>query len=371
MKGPDLAPALAASIRYVQEHKRQVDDIENWLDAVPPPRAKKLQRKKRMTDAAAAIVVHRDVSGPLEFTPEQRAMIRETFANGASEKEFQVLLEVAKVRRLNPLLRQVHFVKRRDKRRNVDVWSVQVSIDGLRAIAERTGKYDGQDEPEYERDKDGYILSCKVKVYRKDWSRPAIGIAHWSEYVQEYDGKPTKFWADMPHVMIAKCAEAIAMRKAFPEDMGGLYVEEEMQQADNVRELHSGQRLEHSPAELPGDSSEAKDNELFESVMATLVSLEETLQKANPVTYELLLSIRAMMGARDRPPTSMTKAMSELNLGSDISPGQKKDLGKLWNRIDRQVKRYEGLVQAPGPEQSFEDEGEEPEPGPTGGMTDE
>ena len=53
-------------------------------------------------------------AGTLEFTSEQRAMIRDTFANGASDGEFAVLMEVARARRLNPLLKQVHFFQRYD-----------------------------------------------------------------------------------------------------------------------------------------------------------------------------------------------------------------------------------------------------------------
>ncbi len=171
---------------------------------------------------------------PMGFTPDQRAMIRDTFANGASESEFAVLLEVASARRLNPLLRQIHFVKRYDSQKRREVWSTQAAIDGLRAIAQRTGLYGGQDEPEFVEEA-GRLVCCKVRVYRKDWMRPSVGVAYWSEYVQTTrEGAPTRFWQQMPHVMIAKCAEALALRKAFPEDMSGLYVPEEMAQADNL-----------------------------------------------------------------------------------------------------------------------------------------
>lgn len=172
---------------------------------------------------------------PLAFTAEQEQMIRDTFASGASAQEFRVLMEIARARRLNPLLRQIHFVKRWDGMKRRDVWSTQVSIDGLRAIAERTGKYDGQDEPDFA-ERDGKLVACKVRVYRKDWARPAVGVAYWAEYVQTTkEGRPTQFWSRMPHIMLAKCAEALALRKAFPEDMSGLYVPEEMTQAENGR----------------------------------------------------------------------------------------------------------------------------------------
>ncbi len=170
---------------------------------------------------------------PMRFSSEQRAMIRDTFANGASESEFAVLMEVASARRLNPLLRQIHFVKRYDSQKKREVWATQAAIDGLRAIAQRTGLYAGQDEPEYV-EQDGLLMVAKVRVYRKDWTRASVGVAYWSEYVQTTrDGTPTRFWQAMPHVMLAKCAEALALRKAFPEDMSGLYVPEEMGQAEN------------------------------------------------------------------------------------------------------------------------------------------
>lgn len=176
---------------------------------------------------------------PLMFTEDQRRMIRDAYANGASDEEFEVLMEVAKARRLNPLLRQVHFVSRYDSQKSRSVWAVQVSIDGLRAIAERTGLYDGQDEPEFVDNPDGTPKLCRVRVYRKDWTRPAVGAAYWDEYVQTMRDKttgktvPSSMWRKMPHVMLAKVAESLAIRKAFPEDSGGLYTTEEMAQASN------------------------------------------------------------------------------------------------------------------------------------------
>ncbi len=176
---------------------------------------------------------------PMDFTEEQRQLIRDTFANGASDAEFAVLMEIARARKLNPLLRQIHFVNRWDSEKHRPVWAAQVSIDGLRALAERTGLYQGQDEPEFVENPDGTLKLCKVRVWRRDWPRPAVGIAYWNEYVQttrdKQTGKsrPTAMWSRMPHIMLAKCAEALAMRKAFPEDMSGLYTPEEMSQSHN------------------------------------------------------------------------------------------------------------------------------------------
>jgi len=188
-----------------------------------------------------SMALSRRADSALEFTPEQRAMIRDAFANGATDSEFAVLLEIARTRRLNPLMRQIHFVKRWNNDLHREVWAAQAAIDGLRAIAERTGLYAGQDEPEYAEAPDGTLVLCKVRVYRTDWQRPAVGVAYWKEYVQTYKERSTgkqvvsPMWARMPHVMLAKVAESIALRKAFPEDMGGLYSDAEMGQADNDR----------------------------------------------------------------------------------------------------------------------------------------
>jgi phage recombination protein Bet len=173
----------------------------------------------------------------MDFSDEQRQLIRDTFANGCSDAEFAVLMEVARARRLNPLFRQIHFVQRWDSEKHRMVWATQVSIDGLRAIAQRTGLYQGQDEPEFVENADGTLKLCKVRAWRRDWPRPAVGVAYWAEYVQttrdKQTGKtrPTAMWSRMPHVMLAKVAEAIALRKAFPEDMAGLYTNDEMAQA--------------------------------------------------------------------------------------------------------------------------------------------
>lgn len=222
-----------------------------------------------------------DTMQPL-FTDEQRQMIRDTYANGASDAEFAVLMEIARARRLNPLLRQIHFVSRWDNEKRRPVWTAQVSIDGLRAIAERTGKYHGQDEPEYIDDANGALRLCKVRVYRNDWTRPAVGIAYWEEYVQTTkDGGPTRMWARMPHVMLAKVAEALALRKAFPEDMSGLYAPEEMAQASRDEEPEQlPQPTAPAPRELPAPQARP-EHPALEQVKAALAGLPDDAKLAD------------------------------------------------------------------------------------------
>lgn len=182
-----------------------------------------------MADNVTAIVPQHSAQLAPFFSPEQERIILNTYLGGATKEEAQVLLATVARRRLDPFSKQVYFVKRWDAQKREEVWAIQTSIDGLRAIAERTGKYDGQDEPTYGEDEAGKF--CKVKVYRKDWTagRGVVGIAYLAEFIQKKnDGSVTSFWARMPRLMLAKCAEALALRKAFPEDTAGLYIAEEM-----------------------------------------------------------------------------------------------------------------------------------------------
>jgi phage recombination protein Bet len=191
-----------------------------------------------MDNVTAIVQQHPAQLAPF-FTPEQERMVL-NMLGGATKEEAQVLLATVARRRLDPFSKQVYFVKRYDMQKRMEVWAIQTSIDGLRAIAERTGKYDGQDEPVYGEDEAGKF--CKVKVYRKDWSagRGVVGIAYLAEFIQKKkDGTVTQFWARMPRLMLAKCAEALALRKAFPEDTAGLYIAEEMPEAAPAAEVQA------------------------------------------------------------------------------------------------------------------------------------
>jgi phage recombination protein Bet len=165
------------------------------------------------------------------------------FAGGADESEFQALMTVAEARKLNPLLRQVYFIKRWDSQKKAEVWSVQTSIEGLRVIAERTGLYDGADAPRFEYHKDGTLRSATVTVYRKDRTRPISSTVFYAEAVQTTrDGNPTSFWARMPHRMLAKVAEADALHRAFPEDTSGV---------ENEHDVAAHQEEQTQPAPRP------------------------------------------------------------------------------------------------------------------------
>lgn len=162
-----------------------------------------------------------------DFPQEQVELIKRTLAVGATDDELKLFLHQCKRTGLDPLSRQIYFMKRGGK------VTIQTSIDGFRAIAERSGDYAGQDEPVW--GKDGDDAFCKVTVYRfRDNVRypAAVGVAFWKEYVPQ--AGQDFMWKKMPRTMLAKVAEALALRKAYPSDLSGLYTGDEMEQSGNA-----------------------------------------------------------------------------------------------------------------------------------------
>lgn len=169
---------------------------------------------------------------------------------------------------LDPMAHQIYAAEIGGK------WTILVGIDGLRLIAQRSKEYQGQEAPEWSDGTfvdqivpvllpDGTVFMvddrivtktervynwqelwleterpkiARVRVWRKGFKEPSTGLATWQAY-----GKTSGQWVDNGPHMLAKCAEALALRKAFPLETSGLYIPEEfangtVADADQTRE---------------------------------------------------------------------------------------------------------------------------------------
>jgi len=181
-----------------------------------------------------------------QWTPEQAAVLRQSgIKDQVTAAELSGFLHLCQRTGLDPFSRQIYLIGRYSKKDGRDVYTPQTGIDGYRVIAQRVtaqtgGTYGYEDtvwcDPSG-RWRDVWLAdeppaAAKVTVIRNGHRFSAV--ATFREYVQTFpDGNPKGLWAKMPAGQIAKCAEALALRKAFPHDLAGVYTAEEMAQADN------------------------------------------------------------------------------------------------------------------------------------------
>lgn len=178
-----------------------------------------------------------------DWTPEQAAALTQLGLNDASPADLKVFLHQSQRTGLDPFARQIYMIGRWDGRSGKNKFTIQSSIDGLRIVAERHGQYGGQVGPEWCGDdgvwRDVWVskkppTAARVGVVRKDWTHPTYAVALFGEYAAtKKDGSLERMWETKSALMIAKCAEALALRKAFPHDLSGIYTSDEMAQADN------------------------------------------------------------------------------------------------------------------------------------------
>jgi len=173
----------------------------------------------------------------VKFTNEDIETVRNTVGKDLTISELKLFLHHCEKTNLDPMAKQIYAIKTKDK------MNVMTSIDGLRLIAERSGLYNGQTSPEWCSEDGKWVdiwisnknpYAARVGIYRKGIENLIYGIAYFKEYYSE-----TYFQKRMPINWIAKVAEALALRKAFPNFMSGIYTEDEFKPQDESNKLNN------------------------------------------------------------------------------------------------------------------------------------
>lgn len=167
------------------------------------------------------------------WSQEQLSALKQLGLSNASNGDLAVFFHQAQKTGLDPFARQIYMIERGGR------YGIQTSIDGLRIVAQRSGEYAGQSGPFWCGEDGKWVdvwlaktppLAAKVGVYRQGFPEPLYAVARWDSYAVPNN----PIWRKMPDLMLAKCAEALALRKAFPNDLSGIYTDDEMSQVDTV-----------------------------------------------------------------------------------------------------------------------------------------
>ena len=185
---------------------------------------------------------------------------------GTPPPQVQIFATICKEKSLSPFQKQIYLLP--FKQKNGDTWVTHyaciVGIDGYRTIAERTGKYAGSDDVKFNDDKTEFQcrdaglknpITATVTIYKivAGQRTPFTTTASWDSYVPANEKKRFN-WNRMPYLMLGKCAEALALRKAFPEALSGLHAEEESGGFENAYEANT-QISKETPLKLTKQAS--------------------------------------------------------------------------------------------------------------------
>lgn len=218
------------------------------------------------------------------WNDQQLAALRHMGVENANGGDLAVFHHVCQRTGLDPFARQIHMIGRNTKNQRTNQWetkyTIQTGIDGFRLIGRRAADAKRQtisvDAPQWAHADGswrdvwspawGLPIAARVTIRRN--GEPFNAVALFNEYRQtKKDGELTSMWAQRPAGQLAKCAEALAWRMAFPQDLSGIYADEEMQQADR-----------HEDAERSATTARSTPRGLAAALAEPVVTVEQAEQ---------------------------------------------------------------------------------------------
>lgn len=254
-----------------------------------------------------------------EISKDRIELWRTSFGEGASDAEFGTFVELVRRTGLSPEARQIYLVKRWDKQERRYAYTPLTGIDGYRLVADRTSKYAGNDDPIFDDERQPFKATVTVFKLIGGIRCPFTASARWDQY---YPGDAQGFmWRKMPHLMLGKCAEALALRKAFPAELSGLYTDSEMEQAQaQGREAEQHQkgangaaRRDAPPALPPPPGNEPYNHEapVHKRLLADAFRAELGVSKLSDEHVVMIRKCSAALAAERTPIGCLDEAMRE------------------------------------------------------------
>lgn len=264
--------------------------------------------------------------------PQELDMFKKHFApKDTTSDEWAIFLETCRIYRLSPMRKQIYLIGRWNSEKKRMVNTPQISIGGLRGKALETNEFEGTTEPEWG-DENGnwyklwpkklgkYPYAARIGVYRRGFRAPKWGVAYWDGLAQ-YTGKDDKrrlthFWEDMGPHMLIKCAEADALRGAFEEVCGGLYIHEEMQQADGDNVVTVIPVVDQSDPETDEVLKETAKNARSNGGVAPTPAPKQQAQRPAPVPPQTPAQTET-----NKEPTPLNKIPVKSAIKKDVENG--------------------------------------------------
>ena len=172
-----------------------------------------------------------------------KALVEVIYPGAQTPETVRLALSYCKARRLDPFKRCIHIVPIWDSKKKCLVDTIWPGIGELRTTAHRTGVYAGRDKTEFgpmvedhwgaggEKVSVNFPEWAQVTVYRMvkkmrvAYAGPQV---YWIEtFASVKSGAPNSMWRTRPRGQLDKCAEAAALRAAFPEEVGNEYIDAE------------------------------------------------------------------------------------------------------------------------------------------------